>query len=233
MTTRPTSPTTQDVIRAWLDYERENSHHALVAKVQSYDAAKQTADLVPVVRHAVAQPDGSAAYEDLPVLPAVPVLFPRAGAWFISLPLAAGDFVLVILTDAASEHWRAGDGSPQCPGDLRRNHLANAVCFPANFYPAGMALAHASATDLVLGKDDGARITLRADGSGDVTLPAGRDWTFNGGSTPVAKEGSATVGHTHVFALAAPSGGGAVTGTISTATDAIASGQGTPNVKVP
>lgn len=54
---------------------------------------------------------------------------------------------------------------------------------------------------------------------------------FQGGGTPVAKEGSGTTGHTHtVTGFAGPY---PISATITTATDTVASGQGSQNVKVP
>ena len=152
---RPDSPTALDVIQAHLDLLEQDMHTCMVARVQSYDAAKQVADLVPVVRHAVEQPDGSTVYEELPVLPAVPIAFPRAGAWFIGFPVTPGDFVVVHVFDAAHEHWRAGDGAAQHPGDLRRRSLGSVVAYPVNCYPAESKLAHAPAqsTNLVIGSD--------------------------------------------------------------------------------
>lgn len=222
MSGRPDRPETADVIRAWIELHEQDTHTCLVARVQSYDAAKQTADLVPVVRHAVEQPDGAPAYEELPVLPHVPVAFPRAGKWFVSLPLAAGDFVVVHVFDAAHEHWRAGSGELAYPGDLRRRSPGSCVAYPANFYPRGASLGHASGTDLVIGKDDGARFAIKPNG----------DFTFAGGSTPVAKEGSRTVGHTHA-AGALTAGPYPVVGMTASATDTIAAGEGSQHVKVP
>lgn len=64
--------------------------------------------------------------------------------------------------------------------------------------------------------------------------------TFNGGSTPVAKEGSATTGHTHgpgglqvVIPTGSSAGTYAVTGVSGSATDTIATGAGSQNIKVP
>ena len=63
---------------------------------------------------------------------------------------------------------------------------------------------------------------------------------FNGGSTPVAKEGSATTGHTHgpgslqvVIPFGPAAGTYPVTGASASATDTIANGAGSQNIKVP
>lgn len=81
----------------------------------------------------------------------------------------------------------------------------------------------------------GATITITSTGAIQVTPASGENIVLNGGNTPVAKEGSATTGHTHVavFALTAPPGGGAVTGaiTIQSATDTIATGAGSQRVR--
>lgn len=172
---RADRPAAIDVLRAHLDLLEQDMHTCLIARVQSYDAPSQTADLVPVVRHAVEQPDGSTVYEELPVLPHVPVAMPRAGDWFIGLPVAPGDFCVVHVFDAASEHWRAGDGSDQYPGDVERRSLGSCVAYPVNCYPRTAALAHAPPQngDLVIGSDEGTGTRLAFKPDGRVVLTQG------------------------------------------------------------
>lgn len=78
-------------------------------------------------------------------------------------------------------------------------------------------------------------IRCRADGSIEITSKTGQNVTLKAdGQTadkPVAKEGSATTGHTHAYALTA--GPYTVTGTISNAADTIATGAGAQRVRVP
>jgi hypothetical protein len=175
---RPDRPELPDVVRAWIELHDQDMHTCLIARVQSYDAAKQTADLVPVVQHAVEQPDGSATYEPLPVLPAVPVAQPRNGPWFIALPITPGTYCVVHVLDASTEHWRAGDAAEQVPGDLRRRTLGSCVAYPVNFYPRSDALAHAQGEggDLVIGHDDGTRIRIKP--SGEITFTQGDTVVF-------------------------------------------------------
>lgn len=167
---RPDQPTLLDAFRDWIEAYRQDDHHNMVARVHAV-RGDGTLDLEAVVKHAVEQPDGSTTYEDLPILPSVPWGVPRSGDWFVSLPVAVGDPVLVLLFDASHEHWRAGDGAPQYPGDLRRFTHGSCVAVPANYYPRARSLAHASATDLVLGDDgdDGTRLTIKPDGTLTIT----------------------------------------------------------------
>jgi len=185
---RPAFPDQLDVIRAWIEQYLSELHTSFPGRIESYDAATQTANVQPLIRHPVLQPDGSYAYEDLPVLPSIPVMFPRSEGWFVACRLGPGDTVLVVCCETAIGHWRDGDGAAQYPGDLRRHHIAHAVAIPGLFVHR-KALAHApqepppdnatpeqvmadaSAPAVVLGSDDpnGTRVTIRKNGAVEVT----------------------------------------------------------------
>lgn len=173
MTARPDSPTSLDVTQAWIERYLENVHTALPGRIESYNVATQRANVLPLVRTPVRQPDGSAEYSgdtDLPVIAEVPILFPRTGSWFLSLPIAVGDTGLLVFPEQATGHWEAGDGSIAYPGDLRRHHIASAVFIPG-FYVRSRALENVSADDMVLGNDAGTRVAITA--SGQVTVTQG------------------------------------------------------------
>ena len=169
---RPPYPTELDGERARREVHELEQHVAIPGRVERYDAATQIADVLPLVRHPVPQPDGSYALEDLPVVPSVPVIFPRVGRMFVSLPVSVGDTVQLLVNTAAIGHWRAGSGDVTDPGDLRRQHLAHAVAIPG-LYARSAALGHASATDLVLGDDQGTRVAIKPDGTVTITTGAG------------------------------------------------------------
>lgn len=69
------------------------------------------------------------------------------------------------------------------------------------------------------------------DKNGNTVVTCSGDVTFKGGTTPVAKEGSSTTGHVHT--LTGTAGPYSIVGTAITQTDTIATGAGSPNVKVP
>lgn len=135
MAYRPVFPNEEDNIKDWIEDYLQDLQTALPCRVQRYYHETQEADLVPVVRHAVARSDGGYDYEDLPVLPLVPVIHPRTHHAFIHIPIQEGDFVLAIFTSAHAEFWRhSANGELTDPGDLRRHHLTNGVCIPG-FFP--------------------------------------------------------------------------------------------------
>lgn len=189
-------PTERDILDAREEQMELRLFGPMPARVQSYDADLQVADLVPLVRQQVPQPDGSYVMEELPVIPCVPVCFPRSGTAMVTLPIAPGDTGLVIVCGPAIGHWRVGDGDVTDPGDLRRFHLAHAVFLPVGLVPrsralqragaAGTALSTGNPSGVVLGFDDedGARVLVRANGAIEMET---------GGATAVKVDPSGTV----------------------------------------
>jgi hypothetical protein len=130
-------------------------------KVVSYDAAKQVADVRPLLKRAVYDVDGHKSVEELSVIPAVPVVWPRGGGYYLHFPLAAGDGVLLVFCErdpsAALDRDDVAD-----PGDPRRHGLSGAVAIPgysavAKRLAGTDALAHGS-----LGHEGGPRIHFDA-----------------------------------------------------------------------
>jgi hypothetical protein len=120
------------------------------ARVVAYDKANQTADLAPVVRRSLPTEDGGTVAEDLPVLPNVPILFPRGGgdAYAITWQLAPGDHVLVHVSAVSFAGWRR-TGETSDPGDVRPHCLGNAYAIPGAAHNA-QAAALAQAQDVAL-----------------------------------------------------------------------------------
>ena len=166
-------PNEEDLIRAWIEHHLDQVHGPFLARVQSYDRDRGTVDVVPLIRHAVRDPDGGITHEDLPVIPCCPVAWPRAGGFFIAFALQPGDLVVCLTMTNAYGHWWAGDGSIQDPGDLRRHHIGNSIALPLSVHPRQTALQRAprhndsGAPRVVVGTDaaDGTRLTLNNDGS--------------------------------------------------------------------
>jgi len=192
-----------DVLAEWFAREREDLHTAFVGRVERYDAVTQTADVLPLIYRPVTSESNEIVYEQLPVLPALPVLTPRAGAAYLHMPVSVGDFVLVTCLESAYRHWRQGDGRAEHPGDLRRHHLAHAVCQPVNLYPAQQALADPDdlLSRITLGYDDGQRVTIaedRIDLGANATKGIARkdDTTDNGSITMTCAGNVVTVSYT-------------------------------------
>jgi hypothetical protein len=153
------------LLERWGDALADELHAAAIGRVESYDAAAQIADVTPVVKRAQRRADGSVAYEQLPTIRAVRVAFPRWGSWFVHAPLVVGDTVLLVVLDRDPSRW-VSTGQVCEPIDRRLHHISHAVAIPGLF-PRSKALASASRpTDaLVLGRDGGALLKIKQDGT--------------------------------------------------------------------
>jgi len=141
-----------EVIRAAIEAQVEGMHVALPGKVVSYDAAKQTVSVDCAVKLPLKGQYGEVVYESLPTFPDVPVSWPAGGGYFLSMPLDAGDPVLLVFSDIACGEY-LNDGVSSEPVDTRRHSLGYPVAIPGGARPDTKAAADASATALVLGKD--------------------------------------------------------------------------------
>jgi len=156
------SPEPQEVLRAAVEYALADVHTALPGRVEVYDAATQKADIKPLIQRLVATEEGDEILEELPVLPQVPVIFPRTTAYHITFPVEPGDHVLLVFNERSIDNFIAGDGEDTDPDEYRMHDLSDAVAF-VGFYPDSKAIPEPSADSLVLGHADGVSIHLAAD----------------------------------------------------------------------
>lgn len=152
---------TLDVILAALQGEREDIHTAMPGKVVKYYPDKQTADVQPMLKRPVFDTDDNRLQgESLPVLPNVPVIFPRGGGFIIHVPLAPGDFVWVMFSEGGTGEFRQ-TGQESEPFDVSRHTITYPYCVPGAV-PDTKASTDSdvtAGTKMVVGKEgDDARI---------------------------------------------------------------------------
>lgn len=159
-----------ELFRRALESRLADVNTVTMGQVQAYDPTTQTADVQPMIRFPLRDVDGVVKVnEDLPILPNVPVLFPRGGsAHWIAWPLEKGDTVTLLFLTRSIQQWRR-TGQLSDPGDLRLHHLGNALALPAGG-PNASALPLAGVTGLVL---ESASIKLGADAADAVALAPG------------------------------------------------------------
>jgi len=156
------SPEPQEVLRAAMEYALADVHTALPGRVEAYDPATQKADIKPLLKRLVATEDGDELLEELPVLPQVPIVFPRTTAFHLTFPVEPGDHVLLVFNERSVDNFIAGDGEDTDPDEYRMHDLSDAVAF-VGFYPDSKAIAEPSANSLVLGHAEGVSIHVAAD----------------------------------------------------------------------
>jgi hypothetical protein len=128
----------------------------LPGKVLSYDAAKQVADVQP--EPATRDEDGNQVNH--PVLPDVPVVWPRGGGASLTFPLQPGDRVTLLPSAVCLDAWqKAGDVT--APAEDRRGGLSGMVALPG-LYPRAQALDGVPTGHAVLAVGAGQELRLGA-----------------------------------------------------------------------
>lgn len=162
------TPALETVLSVALNHLRRDLNVAMPASVEAYDPENQTVDVQPLIQDTFLDDDGTNVVESLPQLPSVPVVFPRAGGFFVTFPIAVGDHVLLIACDRSIDKFATGDGAETDPVDLRSHSLSDVVAIPG-FYPFSKSLADVDPENLVLGKEGGATVKVKADNEINAT----------------------------------------------------------------
>lgn len=123
-------PQIDRLIRMAIESRLLDVHTCTLGKVQTVHGTPPTsADVILPVKRPVLAEDDSTRFEDLPVLPQVPIMWPAGDGTSYPGALAAGDTVMVFFTeDNTAEHWDTGSISE--PGDLTRHGMSSAFCWP-------------------------------------------------------------------------------------------------------
>lgn len=118
-------PTLFDVVSKSAEKERLDIHTALPGRVVSFNAAQNTVTVEPMITQVLS--DGGVS--ELPPLADVPVSFPKAGGFVITLPIAAGDEGLIIFNERCIDGWWV-TGNKSAPMDARMHDYSDAVFIP-------------------------------------------------------------------------------------------------------
>lgn len=164
------SATLLDAIRAGLQNQASKLHVALPGRVENYDAATQTCSVQPLLPKIFVGEEDKLLLR-MPVISNVPVVFPRAGNFFMSFPLQKGQHVLLVVVEQSLEEWirtqqgeewfkKTSELNPEVPYEVRDHHLSDAVAIPG-LYPIPAALQNADADDVVLGYDTDLLLHIR------------------------------------------------------------------------
>lgn len=121
------SPTMAAVLTHALRRHTDSLRVSLPGRIESFDAATQTADILPLVRQTDTK-DGREVINPFPVLPSVPVLFPGGGFYSATFPVQRGDTCWVVFGDYSIEEWWT-HGGVVTPADLELHGLNGAVAF--------------------------------------------------------------------------------------------------------
>lgn len=203
-----------EAIRGAIARSLDGVHTSIPARVTSYTAALQQCAVEPVIA-------------GMPPLEDVPVLWPRGGGYFMHLPLAAGDHVLLTFCEQDFGPWRLS-GQAMAPALLRRHGLF-AYALPGAAPDIAPLVSPVALTGAAIGNDTGVVLQLSATSAqigpaGIGALPVLTAAEMNGILTALQSAVAATV--------IVPNDGGAALKTALSAALSAASAVGSTVLKV-
>ena len=100
-----------------------NLRVAMPGIIQSFNSEEQTVTVQCAIREKFNM-DGDLSWQDIPLLLDVPIIFPRAGNYILTMPIQAGDECLVVFGDSCMDAWWQS-GGVQNQIDCRRHDLSD------------------------------------------------------------------------------------------------------------
>lgn len=154
--------------RRVLAFAQHKTRVSIPAVVKAYRPEACEVDVVPCVAEVMPTADGVERF-DAPVVPSVPVAWPRAGGYFVRMPIAVGDTVLLLVADRALDEWRERGGENVATQHERTHHIADAVALPMGIAPDNALPPNPAPSGLTLGAEDGSVRIVIQDGRVEIT----------------------------------------------------------------
>lgn len=142
-----------------LDKRQDNTMRALrvcePARIESYDDKTQKCSVQPLIYEGEINPqDGERVVSRPPVITDVPVMHLGGNGFQITVPIKAGDLVLIVYCDRSLDRWLVRGGEVD-PADDRTHHTSDAIAIPG-LRDFAHALATAPTDRIRIGASTGA-----------------------------------------------------------------------------
>lgn len=129
MDRRSLSNDPEEALRLAFEDMESNLWTACPAIVTKVDLTKMTLECQPTIKGQVAMEDNTTQYVNMPILADVPIVFPSAGGFMLTLPIAVGDEVLVVFGARCIDSWW-DLGGIQVPAEVRMHDLSDGFAIP-------------------------------------------------------------------------------------------------------
>lgn len=222
----------EETMRMAMNANNSSIWTSIPAIVTKYNPAANTVECQPTIKAVIQDKSGNYKAVTLPVLPDVPVVFPRGGGATLTFPIKAGDECLVVFSCRNIDSWWQS-GGVQIPMDARQHDLSDGFALMGVMSQA-KKIGGISTSTTQLRSDDGSTIIELDQGGKKVNIIAPSGVTIKTDAT-VSIEASGGVdikgdvrvkGNVEIEGNINTTGGGTMTssGSINTTADVTASG---------
>lgn len=145
---------------------------AMPAIVQSVNLQAMTVECTPAIQGVITDSNGVKSYVTMPPLVDVPICFPSAGGFSLTLPIAIGDEVLAVIANRCIDSWWQSGGIQQ-PIELRMHDLSDGFAIPG---PRSQprVVPNINTTNAQLRTEDGTcYLEITPDGKINLVAPGG------------------------------------------------------------
>lgn len=103
---------------------------AMPAVIQSVDLSKMTCVCQIALQGRFEDNQGNVNFVNISLLHDVPIVFPAAGGFCVTFPMAAGDEVLVVFASRCIDSWWQNGGYQNKPMEFRMHDLSDGFAIP-------------------------------------------------------------------------------------------------------
>ncbi len=154
-----TTPSDRDNLHAEIEHFLGSLHTCMPGEVRKVytDAGRQFVDVLPTLQRRAVNEENEEIDEAYPLIPKVPLAFLRGGPFFMSMPIAVGDIVMLHFAERSLDAWiekaKRGAGAAIIPGDVGMHPLDGAIAVPMQPACKQELLEGVHASNLVIGVD--------------------------------------------------------------------------------
>ncbi len=143
------------------------THVCLPGVIEAFDPVTVRAEVRIPLKRVNEDLDGNRSTYDWPKLTEVPVVFPHAAGFAITMPVAVGDEVMLIFLDRDPSRWLEAS-KEQRPETLRAHDLSDAVVLVGMNTKASQIASYNATALEIRAPGTTNRIRIEADGSIDI-----------------------------------------------------------------
>lgn len=202
----------EEAQRLILDGRQSGIWTAMPGIVTKVTLAEMTCEVQPAIKGSITDEDGVVTSVDLPVLADVPIVFPRAGNFILTLPLAVGDEVLVCFASRCIDAWWQSGGI-QKPMEARMHDLSDGFAIPGPSSQPKVVSGISSTGAQIRNLAGTTYLEISGDGKIKMVSPAGIEISGNVTVTgDVVADGISLKNHTHPYTWTGSPGSGSTGG---------------------
>ena len=170
----------EETLRMAFDSQLANVWTALPCIISSFNSDAMTVSAQPAIKGSITAPNGTTQSVNLPLLVDVPLVFPTAGGYSITFPVASGDECLVVFASRCIDGWWQSGGVQEAM-EFRMHDLSDGFAILGTRSQAKKVSGWDTA-NLQIRSDDHSTI-IEVDKTGQVNITAPTSMTV---TTPTA-----------------------------------------------